>query len=145
MRRRIRWVVAVFGMVSGGWAQQAGVPTSDLTDLPVEELLNLQVTSVGRKAQQLAKAPAAVFVITQEDLRRSGYITLADALRMVPGLTVGRIDGTNWAVSARGFQRAFSDKLLVLVDGRSVYMNMFSGVFWDVQDLLLEDVDRIEV
>lgn len=138
-------MAAVLGMVSAGWAQQAGVPTSDLTDLPVEELLNLQVTSVGRKAQQLAKAPAAVFVITQEDLRRSGYTTVADALRMVPGLSVGRIDGTNWAVSARGFQRAFSDKLLVLVDGRSVYMNMFSGVFWDVQDLLLEDIDRIEV
>ena len=128
-----------------GAAQQVGAPTENLGDLPVEDLLNLKVTSVGRKAQQLAKAPAAVFVITQEDIRRSGATTLMDVLRMVPGLEVARINGSTWAISARGGLSQFANKMLVLIDGRSVYSQFFSGVVWDQQDVALEDIDRIEV
>jgi iron complex outermembrane recepter protein len=114
-------------------------------DLSIEEILRTQITSVGRKAQQVAKAPAAVYVITQEDIRRSGATQLPDVLRMVPGLGVARINGSSWAISSRGDAWQYSNKMLVLVDGRSVYSRLFSGVYWNVQDVILEDVDRIEV
>jgi len=114
-------------------------------DLSVEEILRTQITSVGRKGQQVAKAPAAVYVITQEDIRRSGATNIPDLLRMVPGLVVARINGSTWAISARGDARQYSNKMLVLIDGRSVYERLFSGVFWNAQDVLLEDIDRIEV
>lgn len=114
-------------------------------DLSVEEILRTQITSVGRKAQQVAKAPAAVYVITQEDIRRSGATSIPDLLRIVPGLVVARINGSTWAISARGDARQYSQKMLVLIDGRSVYGRLFSGVFWNAQDVLLEDIDRIEV
>lgn len=129
----------------------AGQPPSqperpvDLTELSIEELMQVEVTSVSRRAEPISAAAAAVFVITQEDIRRSGATSIPEALRMVPGLEVARIDANKWAISARGFNGRFANKLLVLVDGRSVYTPLFSGVFWDVQDLLLEDVDRIEV
>jgi iron complex outermembrane receptor protein len=113
--------------------------------LSVEELLRTQITSVGRKAQQVAKAPAAVYVITQEDIRRSGATNIPDLLRIVPGLVVARINGSTWAISARGDAKQYSQNMLVLVDGRSVYSRLFSGVFWNTLDLLLEDIDRIEV
>ena len=117
----------------------------ELFDLSLGELLNLEVTSVSKKAQPLSKAAAAIFVITNEDIRRSGVTSIPEALRMVPGLQVAQVDGNKWAISARGFNRRFSDKLLVLMDGRSLYTPLFSGVFWDAQDNLLEDIDRIEV
>jgi iron complex outermembrane recepter protein len=129
----------------------AGQPPSqperpvDLTELSIEELLKVEVTSVSRRAEPISAAAAAVFVITQDDIRRSGATSIPEALRMVPGLEVARIDANKWAISARGFNGRFANKLLVLVDGRSVYTPLFSGVFWDVQDLLLEDVERIEV
>lgn len=107
--------------------------------------MDLQVTSVARQAQPLAQAAAAVFVLTEEDIRRSGATTIPEALRMVPGLQVARIDGRRWAVSSRGFNGEFANKLLVLMDGRSIYTPLFSGVFWDTQDTVLEDIDRIEV
>lgn len=114
-------------------------------DLSVEEILGLQVTSVGRKAQQVANAPAAVYVITQEDIRRSGAANVQDVLRIVPGLVVARINGITWGISARGGTRQFANKMQVMIDGRPVYNRLFSGVFWDTQDLMLEDIDRIEV
>jgi iron complex outermembrane receptor protein len=114
-------------------------------DLSVEEILRTQITSVGRKAQEVAKAPAAVYVMTQEDIRRSGATNLPDLLRIVPGLVVARINGSTWAISARGEAWQFSNKMLVMIDGRSVYGRLFSGVFWNGQDVLLEDIDRIEV
>lgn len=88
---------------------------------------------------------AAVFVVTDEDLRRSGVTSIPEALRLVPGLQVARIDANKWAISARGFNGRFANHLLVLIDGRSIYSPMFAGVFWDVQDTLLEDIERIEV
>ena len=118
---------------------------SELMQLSLEDLMNLEVTSATRKSQSLANTAAAVFVITQEDIRRSGVTNIPDALRMVPGVTVARIDSSKWAITARGFNGRFARKLLVLIDGRSVYTPLFSGVFWDVQDTLLEDIDRIEV
>ena len=120
-------------------------PNKAEEDLSVEEILGVQVTSVSRKAQQVANAPAAVYVITQEDIRRSGATTIPDVLRIVPGLNVARINGNTWAISARGGAGQFANKMQVMIDGRPVYNRLFSGVFWDTQDLLLEDIDRIEV
>jgi len=117
----------------------------DLTEISIEELMNIQVVMVSRRAETLSKAAAAIFVITQDDIRRSGVTSIAEALRMVPGFHVGRMDASKWAISARGFNGRFANKLLVLVDGRSVYNPLFSGVFWEIQDLVLQDIDRIEV
>lgn len=114
-------------------------------DLPLEDLMKIEVTSVSKKAQSLADAAAAVFVINQEDIKRSGATNIPDVLRMAPGVEVGRIDSNKWAVSARGFNGRFANKLLVLIDDRSIYTQAFSGVYWENQDVMLEDVDRIEV
>jgi iron complex outermembrane recepter protein len=117
----------------------------DLTKLPIEDLMNIQVTSAAKRPQKLSDATAAIYVITQEDIRRSGAETIPDVLRMVPGLEVAQIDSSTWAITARGSNSRFANKLLVLIDGRTVYSPLFSGVFWDQQDTLLEDIDRIEV
>lgn len=117
----------------------------DFTQFSLEELKNVQITSASKKSERLSDVPAAVFVITQEDIRRSGATSIPEVLRMAPGVHVARISATEWAVNIRGFNEQFSNKLLVLIDGRSVYTHVFSGVFWDIQDTVLEDVDRIEV
>ncbi|HEY2380640.1 MAG TPA: TonB-dependent receptor [Terriglobia bacterium] len=117
----------------------------DVTKISLEDLMNVRVTSVSKREQKLGEAPAAVFVITQDDIRRSGVRTIPEALRMAPGIEVARIDENKWAITSRGFNGRFANKLLVLIDGRSVYTPLFSGVYWNVQDTLLEDVDRIEV
>ncbi len=122
--------------------------TSDLDvlkQLSLEELTNIEVTSVSRNRERLADAAAAVCVITSEDLRRGGFTTIAEALRLVPGMQVAHINASQWAISSRGGNAWFANKLLVLIDGRQVYTPLFSGVFWDVQDTMLEDIDRIEV
>ena len=127
-------------------AQAASLPSdTDLVSLSLEDLMTLEVTSATRKAQSLADTAAAVFVITNEDIRRSGATSIPEVLRMVPGVTVAQIDSSKWAITARGFNGRFASKLLVLIDGRTVYSPLFSGVFWDVQDMLLEDIERIEV
>ena len=118
---------------------------TELSRLDFEELMNLEITSVSKKTQKVSDAAAAIFVITGEDIRRSGATCIPEALRMVPGLEVARINASTWAITCRGFNGRFANKLLVLMDGRSVYTPLFSGVFWDVQDTLLEDLDRIEV
>jgi iron complex outermembrane recepter protein len=117
----------------------------DLGNLALEELLDMQVSSVSRKAQRVVKSPAAVYVITQEEIRRSGATVLADLFRVVPGMNVGELNGASWAISARGSQRQLANKLLVLVDGRSVYNNYFGGTYWHMQDVPLENIDRVEV
>src|ERR1700720_2353439 len=117
----------------------------DVTAMSMEDLMNLQVTSVSKRTQKVADAAAAIFVITQEDIRRSGATSIPEALRLAPGLEVARIDQNKWAIGSRGFNGRFDNKLLVLIDGRSVYTPLFSGVYWNVQDVMLEDVDRIEV
>jgi iron complex outermembrane recepter protein len=117
----------------------------DLTQSSLEDLMNMQVTSVSKKEQKLSKTGAAVHVITQEDIRRSGATNIPDLLRTVPGVDVARIDANSWAISIRGFNDRYANKVLVLIDGRSVYSPTFSGVFWEGQDVPLEDIERIEV
>jgi iron complex outermembrane recepter protein len=132
-----------------GVAAVAGGSTNELpadfTDLSIEELINLRVTSVSKKETVLSQSAAAIAVVTQDDIRRLGVTSLPEALRLVPGMDVAQINSHEWAVSARGFSGQFANKLLVMVDGRSVYGTGFGGVVWGVQDVLLEDLDRIEV
>jgi iron complex outermembrane receptor protein len=118
---------------------------NEFLDMDITELMRVTITSVAKKPQSLSKAPAAVYVITQEDISRSGVTTIPEALRMVPGVQVARISASKWAVTARGLNGLFANKLLVMVDGRTVYSPTFSGTYWDVQNPLLEDIDRIEV
>lgn len=120
-------------------------PSGRLGQLSLEELATLDVTSVSRRAERLADAPASIFVITAEEIRRSGATTLAEALRLAPHLQVARLDAAQYAISVRGFNSAIANKLLVLIDGRTIYTPLFSGVFWDQQDLMLQDVERIEI
>jgi len=127
-------------------APGAELPDSyDVLDLPLERLVDVPVVSAARKTQSLSEVASAVFVINAEDIRRSGATSIPDLLRMVPGMQVARVDGTTWSVSARGFNGVFANKLLVMIDGRSVYTPLYGGVFWDVQDTLLENIERIEV
>jgi iron complex outermembrane recepter protein len=124
----------------------SGAPsTSELKQLSVEDLMNIEVTSVERHAEKLLSAPSAIQVITQDDIRRSGATSIAEALRLADNLEVAQKNSHDWAISARGFNTALGNKLLVMIDGRTVYTPLYSGVFWDVQDYLLEDIDRIEV
>ena len=116
-----------------------------LVELSLEELMNTEVTSVSKKQERVSEAAVAIHVISQENIHRLGATTIADALRLSPGLTVARIDSNKWSIGARGFGGRFANKLLVLIDGRSAYTSLFSGVHWDIQDVLLDDVDRIEV
>ena len=129
---------------------RAGVPQEkppppDLADATLEELMNIQITSASKKEQKLSATAGAVYVITQEDIRRSGMTTIPDVLRLAPGVQVARIQEHVWAITIRGFNNEFSNKLLVLVDGRSIYTDFSSGVYWDAQELLLENIERIEI
>ena len=119
--------------------------SSTLVDLSFEELATLEITSVSRRAERLSEAAASIYVITADAIRRSGASTLPQVLRLAPNLQVAQVDASQYAISARGFNNAIGNKLLVLVDGRTVYTPFFSGVFWDQQELVLEDIARIEV
>ena len=149
--RRIAILLARLGVtlaLSLGIAIVSGAqtpPPRDLTQFSLEDLMNVQVTSVSRKEQKLAKTGAAIFVITQEDIRRSGATNIPDLLRMVPGVDVARVDHSTWAVSIRGFNDVYANKVLVLIDGRSVYQPVYSGVSWYAQEMPLENIERIEV
>lgn len=125
-------------------AHAAGTPNS-AADLTLEDLLNTEVITASRKAESLGATAAAAFVITREDIARSGATTIPEALRLAPGVEVARIASYRWAVSVRGFNGRFADKLLVLMDGRSVYSPLFSGVLWEFEDTMIDDVERIEV
>ena len=140
-QRRRQFVSCIFLLLTGAsYAQQ-----SDLSDLSIEALANLQVTSASKKSESLSGAPAAIFVLTSEDLQSGGFTTLPDALRSVPGLYVVESTPHAWQVSARGFSDNNNNKMLVLVDGRSVYTPLFGGVHWDSLDIPLESIDRIEI
>lgn len=124
----------------------AGDTPNDLTELSLEQLLDTEVTSVAKLPHSLANSPAAVFVVTQNDIHRLGATSIPEALRFVPGLHVERVDRNKWAISARGSNgQFFANKMLVLIDGRTVYTPGFSGVWWDVQDTMMEDIERIEI
>lgn len=119
--------------------------SQSLLDLDLDQLMAIAVTSVAKKSQPLRDTASAVFIITQEDIQNSGITNIPDALRLAPGLQVARIDANKFAISSRGFNSRFSNKLLVMIDGRSVYVPSYSGVYWDAQDVMFEDIDRIEV
>lgn len=136
-------LAAALAVVTPVCARAQDVP--NLGQATLEELMAIRVTSAGRKSQKPEDVAAAVYVITRQDIRRSGLNTLPEILRLAPGVQVARVNGNKWAVSIRGFNDLYSNKLLVLVDGRSVYSRTFSGVFWDTQDLMLADIDRIEI
>lgn len=133
-------------LAATGKAQQTD-PGSEgrLKGLSLEELGNIEVVTTSKSPVKLSQTPAAVYVITQEDIRRAGVTSIPEALRLAPGVDVAQIDGVKWAVGIRGFESRLSRDVLVLIDGRSVYSPLFHGVYWEVQDTLLEDIDRIEV
>ncbi len=135
----------VFAEVDIGNDSSSSQTDSDMTTLSIEQLMNIDITSVTKSQQRLSRSASAIFVITGEDIRRSSATSIPEILRIVPGLQVARVDSNKWAITSRGFNKLFSNKLLVLIDGRTVYTSLFSGVYWDVQDTLLEDVERIEV
>lgn len=117
----------------------------DIKGTSLAELMNLKITSLSRKSEALSKAPAAVYVLTRDEIRRMGVTQIAEALRYVPGVEVARLQANQWAISIRGFNSRTANKLLVMIDGRSIYSPLFSGVLWEEKDVVLEDVERIEV
>src|SRR5438874_4965974 len=140
--------VLVFLACASGLPAQTNVAVgsaSQLKQFSLEELLNLEVTTVSKRPEKLTEAASAIQVITREDIRRLGATSIPEALRLASNLEVAQIDAREWAISARGFNATTSNKLLVLMDGRTVYTPLYAGVFWDVQDTLMEDIDRIEV
>jgi iron complex outermembrane receptor protein len=136
------WAAGAVAAVTGPPPEE---DSRNLADLSLEELMNESITSVSKKEQRVADAPAAVYVLTGEEILRAGHTSIPEALRMVPGLSVARIDSHTWVITARGFAGEYAGKLLVLIDGRSVYDPFFSGVSWELQDVPLEDLERIEV
>src|SRR5207247_3730902 len=120
--------------------QEALPPTSTLKQLSVEELMDIEVTSVSRRPEKVSETASAIQVITQDDIRRSGATSIPEALRLASNLEVAQVDSHQWAISARGFSNTAANKMLVMIDGRTVYTPLFAGVFWDVQDTLLEDL-----
>ncbi len=145
----IRLVALLCMLMSGNVVAEQGAqptqPPSELANLDLKSLMNIEITSASRRPERLADASASVFVITGDEIRRSGATNLPEALRLAPSLDVVQVSASGYTVSARGFINTAANKLLVLIDGRAVYTPLFGGVFWDVQDVLLEDIDRIEV
>jgi iron complex outermembrane receptor protein len=135
--------VALLGSMPARGAE--GAAQASLADLSLEELTQVKITSVSGRPEPLSDAPASIYVITSDDIRRSGATTLPEALRLAPNLQVARLDSGQYAITARGFNNAIGNKLLVLIDGRTIYASFFSGVLWDQQDVLLDNIERIEV
>jgi iron complex outermembrane receptor protein len=141
-RFSLGWLLAFLMAAAPASAQSKPV---DLGVTSLEDLMNMEISSANRKEQRAEDVPAAVYIITHDDIRRSGMTSVPDLLRLVPGVQVAQINSNKWAISVRGFNGLYSNKLLVLIDGRSVYNPLFATAFWDTEDLMLEDVDRIEV
>ena len=139
------FLVTLPALVAAAPADQPDNQVRDLKTLSLEELLQIDVTTVSRSSERRIDAPAAVTVITGEDIRRYGVDTLADALRLADSVTVARFNGGSWAIATRGFSAITNNKLLVMIDGRSVYTPLFGGVFWEAQHVPLPDLDRIEI
>ena len=143
LTRSVSLTLFILGAVPVPGLTQGRVP--DLSHLSLEDLMNIEVTSVSRREQRPADVAAAIFVLTHDEIHRSGMTTIPDLLRLVPGVEVAQINSNKWAVSIRGFNSLNANKLLVLIDGRSLYNRFFGGVFWDTEDLMLDDIERIEV
>lgn len=134
------------GSVNKSWGSQPPEGASEpLKQLSLEQLGQVEVTTASKEPEEVWKTPAAVYVITQEDIRRSGATSIPEALQLAPGVEVARVDSDHWSVAIRGFGAVLGSKLLVLIDGRSVYTPLFAGVYWQVQATPLEDIERIEV
>src|ERR1035438_6419099 len=144
MSHRVSLAMASLALFCTSFHGQAPAPP-DLTKASLEDLMDMQVTSVSKREQKLSQAGAAIYVITQEDIRRSGATNIPDLLRMAPGVEVAQVTANSWAISIRGFNGLYANKVLVLIDGRSVYNQTFSGVMWNQQQVPLEDIERIEV
>jgi iron complex outermembrane receptor protein len=140
-----RACTTLLALAMAGVAVRAPANTADLATLSLEDLMGIEVTSVSKKAERLSESAAAIFVLTGEDIRKSGATSIPEALRLVPGLSVARISADKWAITARSMNSRFANKLLVLVDGRSVYTPLFAGVYWENLDYALDDISRIEV
>ncbi len=136
-------LIAIGCLLSG--AASAQTDEKDFTSMSLEDLMAVEVTTASKRPELASEAAAAVFVLTREDISRSGAVTIADALRLVPGVNVARINSNSYAVTVRGFNSRFANKLLVMIDGRTVFTPLFSGVFWDQHNVILEDIERIEV
>jgi iron complex outermembrane receptor protein len=145
MKAFTRLALLATGLLTLAAPVLAQEPGTDLSQLSIEDLMSIEITSASRREQRTADVAAAVFVITQDDIRRSGMTTVPDLLRMAPGVDVAQHNSNNWAVSVRGFNGVYANKLLILVDGRSLYNRIFSGTNWDAEDLMIDDIDRIEV
>jgi iron complex outermembrane receptor protein len=150
LTRKIGWIALLCALMSANLSAHQEAPRpkqtpSELVSLDLNALMNIEITSVSRRPEHLSDAAASIFVITGDDIRRSGATNLSEALRLAPALDVVQVSASGYTVSARGFINSGANKLLVLIDGRAVYTPLFSGVFWDAQDVLLEDIDRIEV
>src|SRR6267143_3159620 len=144
----VAFLIALVGPVQKNWAQATQSnqnPPENLKQVSLEQLGQIEVTTASKVPVKAARTPAAIYVITQEDIRRSGATCIPEALRMAPGVELARVDSNTWSLGVRGFESTLSRSVLVLIDGRSVYTPLFAGVYWQVQDTLLEDIDRIEV
>src|SRR5688572_29840948 len=138
-------MLAGFGINAVADTNSATTAAAELKKLSLEELMEIKVTSVSKRPEKVSEVASAIQVITGEDIRRSGATSIPEALRLASNLQVAQVDARQWAISARGFNATTANKLLVLIDGRTVYTPLYAGVFWDVQDTLLEDIDQIEV
>ncbi|HXJ42001.1 MAG TPA: TonB-dependent receptor [Bryobacteraceae bacterium] len=146
--RRTAWTIAVSllllaGLIKGDQASQGS--EDQLKGLSLEQLGNIEVTTVSKEPVKVSRTPAAIYVITQEDIRRSGATSLPEVLRLAPGVEVARIDAVKWSIGVRGFGSRLSRDVLVVIDGRTVYDPLYAGVYWEVQDTLMQDVERIEI
>lgn len=140
---KVKWVMCVASLAL--ITTQATASELDFTDIKFDQLMDIEITSVSKKAEKLSEAAAAIYVVTNDEIRRIGATNIPEALRVVPGLDVAQIDPNKWAVSIRGFNGQFANKLLVMVDGRSVYTQTSSGVYWEALNYLMADINRIEV
>jgi iron complex outermembrane receptor protein len=145
LRVAIALALAVLAAGARGAQENAAEGPTAYKRMSLAELMDVEVTSVSRRAEPLSGAASALQVLTSEDIRRSGATSLTEALRLAANLQLARVNASQWAISARGFDNVLANKLLVLIDGRAVYTPLYAGVSWDIQDTLLEDVDRIEV
>jgi len=138
--------LALLGLCAGAFAADPDPnEPEDLFDMSIEELMGIEVTTASKKPEKYLATASATYVVTQEDIRRSGATSIPEVLRMVPGLQVAQVNSNTWAVSSRGFNLPYANKMLVMIDGRSIYTPLYGGVYWDMHDVMLEDVERIEV
>ena len=145
-REPLCWIALIVIGVPAGWAEDTpvGAGSTAYKKLSLEELMNVEVTSASKRPEKLSETASAIQAISGDDIHRSGATILPEALRLLPNLQVAQVNSSQWAISARGFNNTLANKMLVLIDGRAVYTPLYAGVFWDVQNVMLEDIDRIE-